>query len=67
MRTPFSLSPNPVLMYTPPALLASLDKIRFMITERQGLALILGDAGAGKSTVLRYLLAEYSAAASPPA
>ena len=61
MRTPFSLSPNPVLMYTPPALLASLDKIRFMITERQGLALILGDAGAGKSTVLRYLLAEYSA------
>jgi type II secretory pathway predicted ATPase ExeA len=61
MRTPFSLSPNPVLMYTPPALLGALEKIRFMIAERQGLALILGDNGIGKSTVLRYLEAEYSA------
>jgi general secretion pathway protein A len=32
-----------------------------MIQERQGLALILGDNGAGKTTVLRYLEAEYSA------
>jgi type II secretory pathway predicted ATPase ExeA len=61
MRSPFSLSPNPILLYTPPGLLGSLDKIRFMIAERQGLALILGDAGMGKSSVLRYLLAEYSA------
>ena len=61
MRAPFSLSPNPNLMYTPPALLGALEKIRFMIAERQGLALILGDNGIGKSTVLRYLEAEYSA------
>lgn len=61
MRTPFSLSPNPILMYTPPGLLGALEKIRFMISERQGLALILGDNGIGKSTVLRYLEAEYSA------
>lgn len=32
-----------------------------MIAERQGLAMILGDNGMGKSTVLRYLLSEYSA------
>jgi type II secretory pathway predicted ATPase ExeA len=32
-----------------------------MIAERQGLAMILADNGMGKSTVLRYLLAEYSA------
>jgi type II secretory pathway predicted ATPase ExeA len=48
-------------MYTPPALLGSLEKIRFMIAERQGMALILGDNGIGKSTILRYLEAEYSA------
>lgn len=48
-------------MYTPPQLLGALEKIRFMIAERQGLALILGDNGIGKSTILRYLLAEYSA------
>jgi type II secretory pathway predicted ATPase ExeA len=48
-------------MYTPPPLLAALEKVRFMIQERQGLALVLGDSGIGKSTVLRYLLAEYSA------
>jgi general secretion pathway protein A len=32
-----------------------------MIAERQGLAMILGDNGMGKSTILRYLLSEYSA------
>jgi general secretion pathway protein A len=61
MRSPFKGSPNPNLMYTTPALLGAIDKIRFMIGERQGLALILGDNGMGKSTVLRYLHAEYSA------
>jgi len=47
-------------MYITPTLLGSLDKIRFMIAERQGLATILGDSGLGKSTVLRFLEAEYS-------
>ena len=48
-------------MYITPTLLGSLEKIRFMIAERQGLATILGDSGLGKSTVLRFLEAEYSA------
>lgn len=59
--TPFKVSPNPNLLFTTPAILGSLEKIRFMVQERQGLALVLGDNGMGKSSVLRYLLAEYSA------
>lgn len=58
---PFRVSPNPNLLYTTPTILSSLDKIRLMIQERQGLACILGDNGIGKSSVLRYLLAEYGA------
>jgi general secretion pathway protein A len=61
MSSPFKVSPNPNLMYVTSALLGALEKIRFMIRERQGLAVILGDNGMGKSTVLRYLLSEYSA------
>jgi general secretion pathway protein A len=61
MQAPFKVSPNPNLMYVTSALQGSLEKIRFMISERQGLGLILGDNGTGKSTVLRYLVAEYSA------
>lgn len=61
MESPFKLSPNPNLMYLTPALQSALDKIRFMVSERQGLAVVLGDSGMGKSTILRYLLAEYSA------
>jgi general secretion pathway protein A len=61
MLGPFSLSPNPTLMYTSPALLRALEKLRFMIAERQGLALVLSDPGIGKSTILRYMEAEYSA------
>jgi general secretion pathway protein A len=48
-------------MHITPALFGSLEKIRFMVSERQGLAVVLGDNGMGKSTILRYLLSEYSA------
>jgi general secretion pathway protein A len=61
MRSPFRGSPNPTLMLPTGSLQVAIDKIRFMISERQGLALILGDNGMGKSTVLRYLHADYSA------
>lgn len=59
--SPFKVSPNPNLLYTTPAILGSLEKIRFMIAERQGLALMLGDNGMGKSSVLRFLESEFSA------
>ena len=62
MLSPFSTSPNPGWLYLTPALHGALDKIRFAIAERQGLSVIMGDVGLGKSTVLRYMHAEYAAA-----
>jgi general secretion pathway protein A len=57
---PFSISPNPNLLYLTSALRVTLEKVRFVLDERQGLTAILGDVGLGKSTVLRYLFNEYS-------
>lgn len=56
---PFSISPNPNLLYLTPALSVTLEKVRFVLDSRQGLTAILGDVGLGKSTVVRYLFNEY--------
>lgn len=56
---PFSINPDPSLLYLTPALKAALHKTRYVINNRQGLTAILGDVGLGKSTVLRYLFDEY--------
>ena len=58
---PFKVSPNPNLLYLTPAVERALEKTRLMIQERQGLAVVLGDNGIGKSSVLRFLLGELSA------
>lgn len=58
---PFSISPNPMLLYLTPALQVTLEKVRFVVDSRQGLTAILGDVGLGKSTVIRYLFNEYDA------
>lgn len=60
-KQPFSISPNPLLLYLTPALQVSLEKVRFVVDSRQGLTAILGDVGLGKSTVIRYLFNEYDA------
>src|SRR5579859_894828 len=59
MPSPFTISPNPTAVYLTPALHGTLAKVRFAIEERQGLCCILGDAGLGKSTLLRYLNIEF--------
>lgn len=59
--TPFSISPNPLTLYLTASLEAVLFKVRFTVDKRQGLTCILGDVGLGKSTVVRYLHAEYDA------
>lgn len=61
MATPFRITPNPNSLYLTDSLKAVLHKCRYTIDERQGLSCILGDFGLGKSTVLRYLFAEYDA------
>lgn len=56
---PFSISPNPNLLYLTPSLKVTLEKVRFVVDSRQGLTVILGDVGLGKSSILRYLFNEY--------
>jgi len=57
---PFSINPDPSLLYLTPGLEAALHKTRYVIENRQGLTAIFGDVGLGKSTVLRYLYQGYA-------
>lgn len=59
--TPFSCSPDPTVVYATSAWKTTIYKTRYTIEHRQGLAAILGDPGLGKSTMLRYLHAHFSA------
>jgi type II secretory pathway predicted ATPase ExeA len=59
--SPFSTSPNPTSLYITPSLRAVLTKARFTIQKGQGITLVLGDVGLGKSTVLRFLHSDYDA------
>ena len=54
----FSISPNPTLMVATPSIRGVLFKIRYCIKAKQGLSLIVGDFGLGKSTLLRALHSE---------
>src|SRR4028119_333541 len=56
---PFSISPNPLALHLTDSLRAVLHKTRYTINNRQGLSVILGDVGLGKSTLLRYFWNEY--------
>jgi general secretion pathway protein A len=58
---PFSVSPNPSNLYMTPGLAGTIHKCRFVIDNRQGLTVIMGDVGMGKSSVLRLLYGEYAA------
>lgn len=61
LDVPFSSSPDPTALHVTPALKATIHKVQYTIAARQGLALILGDYGLGKSTLLRYIFARVSA------
>jgi len=62
LRTqPFSISPDPELLYLTPALKSTLFKVQHVVENRQGLTAIMGDVGTGKSSVLRYLWSDYAA------
>jgi general secretion pathway protein A len=59
--TPFSCSPDPTVVYVTSGWKNTIYKTRYTIEHRQGLAAILGDPGLGKSTMMRYLYAHFSA------
>lgn len=59
--TPFSISPDPNALFLTPAIRSALHRTKYAVEHRQGLAALLGDVGLGKSTLIRYLHAHYSA------
>lgn len=56
----FSISPNPACMVQTTSVKGVLFKIRYCIRARQGLSMILGDVGMGKSSLLRVIYSEMS-------
>src|ERR671921_752922 len=58
-ENPFVPSPNPRFLHLTDQTNACLFKCRFVIDERQGLALIVGKIGYGKTSVLRELVGGY--------
>jgi len=60
-QTPFSVSPDPKFLYQTPQHKRALAQIRFTVQDRQGLAVLYGDVGMGKSTLVRKLYDLYRA------
>jgi general secretion pathway protein A len=58
-ENPFVPSPNPRFLHLTDQTNACLFKCRFVIEERQGLSLIVGKIGYGKTSVLRELVGGY--------
>lgn len=52
---PFSISPDPRYLYLTPQHTEALAKCQYTIQEHNGLAVIYGDVGTGKTTIARRL------------
>jgi general secretion pathway protein A len=57
---PFSLSSNPDYLYVSGGIARALAKTTFAIDQRQGLNVIIGERGMGKSMLARYLYQSYT-------
>lgn len=58
---PFSLSPDPRFLYHTENHLTAFMRCRQNIVQRQGLSVVTGDVGTGKSTVARRLFYDFTA------
>ena len=59
IEPPFSLSPDPRYFYVSLQHKATLAKVTYATEQRQGLSVIFGDVGVGKTTVARRLYQIY--------
>ncbi len=55
-RSPFRLSPDPHFLFLTPAHREALSGLIYAISSQGGLSVLSGDAGTGKTTLLRMLL-----------
>lgn len=58
-REPFATSPDPRFLYRSASHIAALQRMEIAIRLRRGLVVILGDVGAGKTTLSRALLQNF--------
>jgi type II secretory pathway predicted ATPase ExeA len=57
-EAPFDLTPNPRFLFLTPRQREALSNLRYGLSTAKGFTLILGDAGTGKTTLVRTALAE---------
>jgi general secretion pathway protein A len=55
VQEPYSTSPNPRYLYISPTHNLALDKTKWTITTKRGLAMVFGNVGTGKTTLAREL------------
>ena len=51
-KAPFNLTPDPALIYMPPRHREALAGLAYAILNRKGFAVLIGDAGTGKTTLM---------------
>ena len=57
-EAPFDLTPNPRFLFLTPRQREALSNLRYALATSKGFTLILGEAGTGKTTLVRTALAE---------
>ena len=60
-RLPFNLTPDPAFLYLPPKHREALAGLTYAIQERKGFAVLSGDAGTGKTTLINSVLSRLPA------
>jgi general secretion pathway protein A len=58
---PLLASPNSDLFYLTDSLQATVSKIDYVVENRQGLTVVYGDVGLGKTSLMQYMFDRYSA------
>jgi general secretion pathway protein A len=64
-EAPFSVTPDPRFFYTNPIYQEALAALRYGIEAKKGFIVITGEAGTGKTTLLRKLMRNLEAAIHP--
>lgn len=58
---PFSLSPDPTFLYLTDGLRETIAKVDWTVDMRQGLTIVYGDVGMGKTSLMRFIYGKYLA------
>lgn len=60
MEMPFKITPDPRFLYMTPQHQEAIGRAMHVVNDRQGLAVIYGEVGMGKTTIARQLYAQIS-------